>query len=67
MQFDGDIITLSLREPTDEELQTLAVVWLYPSSKTAKASPIRRKRARSPSLDRTVQFAPEVHNSTVNP
>ena len=63
LDFDSDIITIPLREPTEEELQTLAVAWLCPSPKTPRANTIRRKRTRSPSLDRTVKFAPEVENS----
>ena len=40
LDFDGDIITVPLRELTDKELQNLAVVWLFPPSKTSRACPI---------------------------
>ena len=31
LEFDGDIMTLPIHEPTDKELQTLGILWLLPS------------------------------------
>ena len=45
LKFDGDIVTLDLREPTEEELATLSVVWIRPAMETESQS-IRRSRRR---------------------
>ena len=41
--FDGDIMILDIREPTEEELTTLGVVWVTPAIMNFKAQPIRRE------------------------
>ena len=43
LSFDGDIMTLPIREPTDNELQSLGILWLLPSIES-NPRPIRRRR-----------------------
>ena len=45
--FDGDIMKLDLREPTEEELTTLGVVWITPAIMNYTAQSIRRERVRN--------------------
>ena len=42
--FDGDIMKLNLREPTEEELATLGVVWIMPAIVNHSSQSIRRNR-----------------------
>ena len=44
LSFDGDIMKLKLREPTDEELTTLGVVWIMPAIVNHTPQSIRRNR-----------------------
>lgn len=44
LEFDGDTMKLHLREPTDEELATLGVVWLKPPMVNHNSRSIRRNR-----------------------
>ena len=59
MNYDGDIMTIPLREPTDTELQSLDIVWLLPSSTTQIASTIRRKRLKTKDT-KEVRFSEDV-------
>jgi hypothetical protein len=44
LDFDNDTMKLHLREPTDEELATLGVVWLMPAMVKNNSRSIRRNR-----------------------
>ncbi len=43
--FDGDIMMLKLREPTQEEITTLGVVWIMPAMDKKSSQSIRRNIA----------------------
>ena len=56
MSFDGDTMSVPIREPTDDELKNLSIIWLIPSIDDEKLRPIRRRRVDSDGT-RRVSFA----------
>ena len=44
LEFDGDIMKLKLRMPTEEELMTLGVIWLRPAINKTLPKPIQCRR-----------------------
>ena len=51
LDFDGDIMTIKLRTPTDEELETLGVAWITPAMHNYSPQSIRRSRTARPSYE----------------
>jgi hypothetical protein len=44
LKFNGDIMTVDIREPSEEELLALRVIWLTPPMETITPQSIRRSR-----------------------
>ena len=67
LDFDGDIMTIPLRKPTPEELDTLGVVWLKPAMSNATPRSVRRSVSVQPSFQLQGihnQILPEAEIST---
>ncbi len=76
LKFNGDIMTLDVREPTQEELMALGVIWILPPMEKITPQSIRRSRIALESFqlqvpDENEQLAPEEEETSpsqsVNP